>query len=87
MEGQLCVRRNIAAWCRGSIDIENACIKINRVVYTRLDIVGRHNEMPPEMAPVPILLRQHGDVAKIYNQTTRWSLVSPGKLTAAVILL
>ena len=31
---------------------------INRVVYTRRDVAGRHNDATPEMPPAPILSRR-----------------------------
>ena len=38
--------------------------EINRVVYTRRDIAGRHNNLLPEMAPASILSRQLGDITQ-----------------------
>ena len=54
-------RRNVAAQWRLKMGYK----EINRVVYTKRDVEGRHDDAPPEMSPAPILLRCSGTSPQI----------------------
>ena len=57
-----------------------------RVKFTAENITRRHNDMTAEMAPAPIFIapaRRYRQ--KAYNLATR-GLLSPGKLTAAIVM-
>ena len=44
-------------WCCGDVNTANGLqLEINKMVYTRCDITGSQNDVPPEMAPASMLI-------------------------------